>query len=471
MEEKVSKYIRKHHMIETGDYVVAGISGGADSVCLLFMLKEFQKEADFFLEAVHVEHGIRGEESLKDAAFTKQLCKKWGITFHMAAFDVPKRAAGEKLTLEEAARKCRYEAFAEACKGREHAKIAVAHNQDDQAETILWNLVRGSGLQGLCGIRPVNGNIIRPLLGVSRQEIEAYLKKQGQDYCTDSTNLTDEYTRNRLRHRILPEMENGLNVRARVHIAQAGERLGRAWEYLEKEAKKKAEKISSVRKQEVWIEGKELLREEEVMQEYILRVCMERLGMGLKDVGAVHLDEMKKLAAGQSGRRMMLPGGRTARRTGDYLVLGEGEPPQKITEEVELLVPGESQWGKYRIKTSLEPGNGQIIPQKKYTKWLDYDTIKNTIQLRSRRSGDYFIAEGRHSKLKKYFINEKILKEERDKVLLLADESHILWIVGHRISEQCRVTQDTKTILKIQVREETNRGEQDSSIIVGGESE
>ena len=300
MKEKVWKYIREHHMIETGDYVVAGISGGADSVCLLFMLKEFQKEMDFFLEAVHVEHGIRGEESLEDAAFTKRLCRKWEVPFRMAAFDVPKRAEKEKLTLEEAARKCRYEAFEEACGERENAKIAVAHNQDDQAETILWNLVRGAGLQGLCGIRPVNGKVIRPLLGISRKEIEEYLKRQAQDYCIDSTNLTDVYTRNRLRHQILPEIEDGLNVRARVHIAQAGERLGRAWEYLEKEARKKAEEISSIRKREVWIEGKALLREEEVMQEYILRICMERLGMGLKDVGAVHLEEMKKLAVGQS---------------------------------------------------------------------------------------------------------------------------------------------------------------------------
>jgi len=475
MIEKVLAYIRNYHMIEAGDCIIAGVSGGADSVCLLFVLMELRKKLDFSLEAVHVEHGIRGAESLGDAGFTERLCKENGIPCRIYTCDVPGRARGERLTLEEAARKCRYEAFFLACEGKKEAKIAVAHNQDDQAETILWNLARGTGLRGLCGMRPVNGRILRPLLCVSRREIEAYLKERGQRFRTDSTNLSDAYTRNRIRRQILPAMEEGLNMQARVHIAEAGERLLRAQEYLEKLAEEKARRISDVWEGEIRISAEGFLAEERVMQEAMLRIWMERLGGGLKDVGAVHLEELLHLAEKQSGKRLTLPGGRTARRTGGYLVLGGAEEhvPEgaEQRQETPLRVPGESRWGSYRILTSLEPYKNQIIPEKKYTKWLDYDTIKNTILLRSRRSGDYFIADGGHRKLKKYFIDEKVLKECRDQVLLLADGSHILWAVGYRISETCKVTEHTKKILKIQVMEEQDYGRQDSRTIIGAGSE
>lgn len=470
MVERVLEYIRKYRMIEAGDCIVAGVSGGADSVCLLFALMELRSVLGFSLEAVHVEHGIRGGESLEDAAFTERLCKEKEIPYHLYVYDVPQRAEKEKLTVEEAARKCRYEAFEAACEGKENARIAVAHNQDDQAETILWNLARGTGLRGLCGMRPVNGRIIRPLLGVSRREIEAYLKEKGQEFCTDSTNLSDAYTRNRVRHQILPAMEAGLNLQARAHIAQAGERLARAQEYLEELAEGKARELAGEQDGETWVSAEGFLEEAEVMQEYMLRIWLGRHEAGLKDIGAVHLEEIRSLAAGQSGKSLALPGGRTARRTGGYLVLGTkggaASEEESDSEEAPLKVPGESRWGKYRIITSLEPYKNQIIPEKKYTKWLNYDTIKNTIQLRSRRSGDYFIAHGGRRKLKKYFIDEKILKERRQQVLLLADGSHILWVVGYRISEACKVTEHTKTILKIQIMEDQDYGRQDSCTII-----
>lgn len=471
MVEKIFGDIRRNRMIEKGDYVIAGVSGGADSVCLLFVLAELQKSLDFSLEAVHVEHGIRGKESLEDALFTEELCRKREIPFRLYTYNVPERAKRERVTVEEAARKCRYEAFSLACEGKEGAKIAVAHNRDDQAETILWNLVRGTGLRGLCGMRPVNGRIIRPLLGVSREEIEAYLREKEQDFRTDSTNLSDAYTRNRMRRQIIPAMEEGLNVQARAHIAQAGERVLRAQEYLEKLAEEKARRISRIQEGEIRVSAKGFLAEEKVMQEYMLGVWIRSLGAGLKDVGAVHLEEIRSLAEGQSGRRLALPGGRMVRRTGDYLILGTeadlaAAAGENCPQEVPLLVPGESRWGRYRIITSLEACKNQIIPEKKYTKWLDYDTIKNTIQLRSRRAGDYLIAGGGRKKLKKYFIDEKILKEHRDQVLLLADGNHILWAVGYRISEACRVTEHTKIILKIQIMEEQDYGRQNSRIII-----
>ena len=202
-----------------------------------------------------------------------------------------------------------------------------------------------------------------------------------------------------------------------------------------------------------WVDREKLLAQEEIMQEYILRGLMEKLGTGLRDIQAEHYRQMQKLAGGVSGRQISLPQGNVCRCTGRFLVLGRPETFKEQPPRVELPIPGEAFWGPWRVTASVEPWENKIIPEKKYTKWLDYDTIKNTIQLRSRRPGDYFYTASGRKKLKRYFIDEKILQEERDRVLLVADGDHVLWIVGHRISQQCKVTEDTRRILKIQVVE------------------
>lgn len=175
---QVQNFIREQKMIMPGDFVIAGVSGGADSVCLFFELLAYQKEIPFSMEVVHIEHGIRGQDSLADANYVENLCKEYGVPFHLVSCDIKKMAQESSLTVEEAGRKARYQAFEQAAKksGRSNCKIAVAHNLDDQAETILMNLARGSGLRGLGGIRPVRENIIRPLLNTRRSEIEAALR-------------------------------------------------------------------------------------------------------------------------------------------------------------------------------------------------------------------------------------------------------------------------------------------------------
>lgn len=505
MIDRIESYIRMHEMIAPGDRVVAGVSGGADSVCLLLALEALRERLGFSLDVVHVEHGIRGEESLEDAEFVRELCGRLGVPFVLRRFDVPRVARERRLTVEEAARMCRYQAFEEAVwtsqreafegaagvrrsealgaagvvhEERMSVRIAVAHNRDDQAETVLLNLCRGAGVRGMCGMRPVNGRIIRPLLGVSRREIEEYLALKGQEFRTDSTNLSHDYTRNKVRQAILPAMEEGINGEARAHLAAAGERFLRVQEFMERLAAERAEELTVRRTaEEIWIDRTGLLAEEEVMREYILQYFLASDGRGLKDVGAVHLEAAKRLAAGQSGRRIALPGGRELRCTGGFLVLGrqpeaescarrgsaemaescarrESAETAKSLAETPLAVPGITHFGNLVFQTSLEDWKNEIIPGNLYTKWLDYDTIKNTIQLRTRRSGDYLVVNGGRRKLKKYFIDEKVLQEQRDTVPLLADGSHILWVAGGRISEACRITEHTQRVLKIQMMEE-----------------
>ena len=245
---RIYQTICQYHMISPGDRVIAGVSGGADSVCLLRALAGYREQVPFTLFVVHVEHGIRGAESLADAAFVKGLCEALAVPFYMEAVDVTAYAREHRMTVEEAGRSVRYDCFEKLRKELGAEKIAVAHNQNDQAETVLWNLVRGSGLKGLGGIRPVRDRIIRPLLFLGRPEIETILKDLGQPWRTDRTNLENDYTRNRLRREILPQLEKNLNHQALQHIAQAAIRLQEAQQYIEKQAEKSARGSIEIRK-------------------------------------------------------------------------------------------------------------------------------------------------------------------------------------------------------------------------------
>ena len=201
MTGKIIRFIKENSMIAAGDTMVCGLSGGADSVCLLLSMLEISGTLGFTVEAVHVNHCIRGEESDRDERFCVKLCKKLGVALTVRRCGVPEYAAEHSLSLEEAARIMRYQVFSQVSAGK---KLATAHNANDNLETMILNLARGTGLKGICGVPPVRGNIIRPLLTVSRQEIEDFLAVRRQDFVTDSTNLELDCTRNIIRHRIMP---------------------------------------------------------------------------------------------------------------------------------------------------------------------------------------------------------------------------------------------------------------------------
>ena len=472
---RIYQTIRQYHMISPGDRVIAGVSGGADSVCLLRALASYRKQVPFTLFVVHVEHGIRGEESLEDAAFVKELCETLAVPFYMEACDVTAYAKAHRMTVEEAGRSVRYDCFEKVRVQLGAQKIAVAHNQNDQAETVLWNLVRGSGLKGLGGIRPVREHIIRPLLFLRRPEIEAILKELGQPWRTDRTNLETDYTRNRLRREILPQLEKSLNRQAVQHIAQAANRLQEAEQYIEKQTEKAAQQSIEIRKDgsaALLLEQYE--RREKLIQQELLKRALDTLsgGSGRKDIGSVHLQQLAELAKKDCGRETQLPGGIRAVRENGCIHFQKCEKARKRMQETNTgreiccVEPGMDiiQEGR-RIKTAVFENSprfwNEIQQENKCTKWLSYDTIYSNVCLRTRRSGDYLVvnAKGGRRKLKDYLIDQKIPKGERDTLWLLADGSHILWVVGWRISEAAKVRQDTSKILKIQIEEVYHEGE------------
>ena len=248
--QKVLAFMRKNHMTDRGDSVLAAVSGGADSVCLLLLLHEMAAELGIKVFAFHMNHGIRGAEADRDEQFVMELCERLNIPLTVAHEKVEEYAAERGLSGEEAGRILRYHHLGETAEKYQCAKIAVAHHEDDDAETVLLNLFRGSGLAGLSGIRPVRENIIRPLLCVSRKEIEGYLNEQELSWCEDSTNKENDYTRNKIRNELLPWVTENINSRAAEHILAVSEFAAQADAYFEMEAERILEESCSKRREE-----------------------------------------------------------------------------------------------------------------------------------------------------------------------------------------------------------------------------
>ena len=455
----VYDYIKENNLIEQGDIVITGVSGGADSVCLFRMLLEIREKIGFRIYAVHVEHGIRGEEAIRDMEFVEKLCRKYNIECSVYHYDVKKMAKERKLSVEEAGRMARYQAFSlekQKRAGEASTKIAVAHHKNDNVETFLLHLVRGSGMEGLKAMELMRGEIIRPLLFLDRKEIEEYLEDISQDFCTDSTNLTDEYARNKIRLNVLPELEK-INSKAVKNIHEATQKITMAQDYLtvmmEKEYK-------AILKKEQWgyaldIEG--LKNVHEYMRSEVIKQALYECAGNRKNIGAIHINAVNKLLFMENGKEMALPYKIKAVRAYDVIQLKK-EKKEEIKKEISVII---NQSGQYNIPdtqeeflVSLEENHKKNvnIKEKTYTKCFDYDKIENDLVIRNRKSGDYLVIDdlGHRQSLKAFFINEKIQKDLRGELLLLADGSHILWIVGYRISEAYKVSGDTKRILKIQ---------------------
>lgn len=457
-------------MIRPGDRIVAGVSGGADSVCLLFVLLEYAEQIPLQLAVVHVDHGLRGDSG-EDAEFVEELCRQKGVPFYLKKADVKALAAQEKLSLEEAGRKLRYSAFREAAEAFGANRIAVAHNGNDRAETMLFHLFRGSGIKGLCGIPPTREEIVRPLLCLERHEIESYLDERGLAYRTDSTNLEDGYTRNRIRHHILPYAEREISAGTVAHMCRTADILSETEEYLalqtaraRQDCVEASPEDRACRVVDVGRFGQQHI----TLRKRLLLALMEELAPGIRDIRAVHVEEVLSLFEKEGTPRVDLPCGIRAVRRYDKVFLERAkEPDGKICEALYCQVTLPS--GETPKPLYFDLGNGllaeisvffsksgQKIPTNRYTKWFNCDKIKKSLVFRFRRTGDFLsIADGRgevrHKSLKEYMITEKIPREIRQSMPILAEEDHVLWLIGYRIGEYYKVDGNTKRILQVKL--------------------
>lgn len=455
MQKRVFEYIQEHQMIEDQDRVVVGVSGGADSVCLLHILLEVQKKISFQIGVVHVNHNLRGEEADADQMFVERLCREHRIEYEVFSFAVGDIAGRQKLTVEEAGRKVRYEAFADFSKRWQGTKTALAHHQNDVAETMIYNLVRGSGIAGLCSVHPVRNQYIRPILCMNRAEVEQYLRERQLIWRSDSSNLDETYMRNRIRHRVIDYLTREVNPKAVEHMADAAGSLYEAEQYLTMQAEEKAGHYVRREDNRVFV-FQEVTKEHPVIQKYILRSCYSHLAGSKKDLSREHLEMSRQLFEKQVGSHFDLPDGIRVRRTYHEVVfeLAAKNTAKNSPVSFPLVIPGINSTGQIKLECRVLEGCQKIIPEKIYTKWLDYDKMSDNLVLRNRQPGDYIAVcqSGGTKKIKDYFIDAKIPREERGEILLLADGSEILWIIGHRISEKYKVTKETKRILVVRVK-------------------
>ena len=465
-------------MIKTGDHLIVGVSGGIDSVVLLHVLHALMGTLSLKITVVHVNHGIRGEEAEADAALVRSLCGQLKLPLKVFTADVPKLAAETGRSLEETGRDFRYQCFHDVLAAEDADRIAVAHHRDDVCETVLMNLCRGTGIRGLSGIPPVNGKIIRPLIEVSRAEIEAYADAHQLPYREDASNQDTTYTRNRFRHDILPYLTAYVNAETARHIADMARDAAGISDYLEAEALRLMGGMVRHVDGKLKIQISELLKLPRILQaEMVLKLLGEAAGRS-RDISRTHIDAVLALAEGGSGRKADLPYGLCAVRDYDQLLICREESchermrPEEIVVSapcaVELQLEGADipcSRGLFRLNMNVcQMDKNLQIPKKRYTKWFDYDRMSHGLTLRKRRSGDYLVlSDGSRKRLKRLLIDEKVSRYDRDALLIVADGDHVVWIPAlDRISDDLKITNQTTNILEMRLEEIIDERESES---------
>ena len=458
--EKIKSLIKEKELVSENEKVLVGISGGADSVCLLLILKDILAPEN--ITAVHINHGIRGEEAARDEEFVIKLCEKYNIYLEIRHLDVPAYARENKISEEEAGRILRYKTFDKIALENEIPKIAVAHNMNDTAETFLMNLVRGSGITGLTGIKVRKDVIIRPLIKTGRAEIEEIVRYYGESYITDSTNSSLVYARNRIRNRIIPELVK-VNEQAVKHINEAAEKLYRIEKFLSGETDKEYRKYVS-EENGIFIHQGITDIDDVVMEEVFHRVLTKVAGKA-RNIGSNHILCLKELFYRQTGREICMPykvkayreyeGVRLIREeTADNLSKEKPALPELETAVLEIDEISDILADENNIELIFKDGSIKNLAQNSCIKWFDYDKISKNVLLRYRKDGDYLIIsdEGMKKKLKKYFTDSKIPSEKRDNIPVIACDNEILWVVGYRTGEGARITRTTRNLLKMEIK-------------------
>jgi tRNA(Ile)-lysidine synthase len=484
---RVSTYVQRHDLIRKGDRVLAAVSGGADSVCLLSVLKGLQGVLSFELRAVHVDHGIRKESGL-DREYVEDLCRKLDVPCSVYLENIPEKLEGSGMSEEELGRKIRYEDLKKTLKAwRTEEKIsesdgkdpryliATAHHKNDQAETVLFRLLRGSGIAGLGGIRPKRDDIIRPLLFLERGKIEAYLQKQGLSFCEDVTNADCTYSRNKIRHELIPAAKE-VSGDAVGHIAGAAEILQETWDFLGRmgtEAKKRCEIGEGI------LDRERFLKEDPYLQKQVLLLMIRDLPTGGKDIGTDHLDKMSELVNSESGGELDLPGecrfvSKQGRIRFEVLTLkaercGTSKIPPILMafcreRKVPLQIFGEDPEVYRFFEEEFEATEGEFAERvlekglkgQTQTQYFDSDALSanEPVCIRHRMPGDYMIINeaGNKKPLKEILIEEKVPEEHRDLLWFPAVGSEVLWIPGIRRGRSGYLTKESRRILRIDLR-------------------
>ena len=436
MLKKIKSAIEKYAMIKNGETVCCALSGGADSVALLIGLSELTGEMGFTLTAVHINHLLRGEESFRDENFCRNLCEKMDVPLTVFQRDAAAFSHSLGMSVETGAREMRYEIFAELPAD----KICTAHNLDDNAETLIFRMARGTGLKGLTGIPPVRGKIIRPLLFCTRKEIERFLAERGQDFVTDSTNLTDDYARNKIRHRIIPAMSEICGG-----FPNNVENL-----------------TVSLSEDEDFLTSTALNHKNDDLRTLHPAVRKRVIILHLKEHGIAVSNQQVEAVENIIGGGKITFGNVVLQVRDGRLYFTEKEAKEEIPSQ-NIENEGEYAFSSDKIviisKAKSEKMNkAQIINKNSTTDLLDYDKIKGSIVLRNRLRADKIkTVGGKHTKELRKLLQEKLPIWEREKSAVVADELGVVWSEHFGIADRVKPDDNSENLLKIEIK---NRSEQ-----------
>lgn len=445
MTDKVTLTVKKHNMISAGDKIGVGVSGGADSVSLLhFLVKNKEKLGIESITAVHVNHSIRGEEAQRDMLFTEKICKEMGVPCKTVTVDVPKETQITGESTELCARRLRYEVF----ESFGFDKFATAHNLNDRMETFFFNLARGSSVTGLLSIPFVRGIYIRPLIDVTRAEIEEYLTKNGLTYITDSTNNCDDYTRNKIRHNLIPQMFE-LNSAFNKAFLKCESALESEHAYIKAEAEKL---LNGCKNGENYI-IETLKNADEVLRfSAISEILREQ---GAKNIIREHIELVNQIILNGGSASIS---GNTVKCERGVLSFGETEKIPQFSENIsDFTNTVKTPCGSFKI-ISLAKKDLQNFNKQAFNNLIDCDRIIGRLKIRSRISGDSIRLNNRKitKTLKCLFNEKKIPVSKRGAIAILADDEGIIWLEGFGVCERCAVTAETVRAIRIERMGDTN---------------
>lgn len=457
LDKAVWQNILDYDLIKLGDNIVIGLSGGPDSMALLYSLLYAKKHfLDFNIIVAHVNHGVRGEEALTDQLFVEKVAKDLNLLHYSINVDMVQHGKEMGITAEEAGRELRYGFFRDILKTHGGGKIAVAHNKNDQAETLLMRIMRGTGIDGLKGMDFKIGDIIRPILNIHRSEIENYLSTNKIKTRLDKTNLMPIYTRNKVRLEMIPYIESNFNPNLIDSLWRLSQIANLDSQFLEKYSREKFENIAKIKNKDKIILDINLFEaEDEAIQKRIIRIAIEKILSGLQGFSEHHVNSVLDLRNLGTGKELNLPQDLIARTSYGNLII-EKIQDKKFQDFNYNLDLGHNQFTNidYTFDVQiLEINRIKEIKMGRYVKCFDYDKLKGQLAIRNRLRGDKFVPFGMRGtkKLKDYFIDEKINKEIRKEIPLLIDGENILWVVGYRTSDLYKITEKTKNVLVVRV--------------------
>ncbi len=470
MINKVYETIKEHSLIEDKDNVLIGVSGGPDSVCLLHVLCSLQNRLNINkIFVVHVNHMLRGDEAKRDEDYVHNLCGKLGIEVYSKEFNIRDIAASKGISLEEAGREVRYEYFDKMAEKLGANKIAVAHNKNDQAETILLHIVRGTGLDGLKGMDYKRDKIVRPLMDIDRNQIEEYCIKYNLNPITDSSNLESIYTRNKIRLELVPFIDKLLKIDITSNLVKMSLLIKDDNKYIEEKTIEMYNQcIVEKDSNSICLDLVLLGKQHTAIQKRILRYAIEVLKGDLKGIEKIHIqDALNLISHGRTGSEIHLPCGLRIKRSYGIIKIFENNKKESIAAvkaDEKVAIPGETSFSNCGIilaslADDKDIGKVNSINQNSLIQFFDYEKLSLGINLRYRKEGDVFrpYKSNGTKKLKEYFIDNKVPREIREKVPIIAMNNEVVWIIGYKISDKFKVTENTKRVLRLEYKK---RGEE-----------